>query len=105
MSTSYLNLERCLCTASIVGSVPESPSGANVYEKRNLRIQGRMQIFRKKTPEAFKSSGNKLERRVSYNSKIFLRCLGRRVMVILLQEIHFGPNVIYYVCRRQDIVV
>ena len=38
--------------------VPSSPSRANVHEKRNLRIQGRMQILRKYVPEGFKSSGD-----------------------------------------------
>ena len=41
MSIYSFNLERCLCTASIVSFVPQS-----------LRIKGRMQIFRKMSQKA-----------------------------------------------------
>ena len=45
--------ERCLCTSSIVSFVPQSPSGGQKWMKRrSLRIQGRMQIFRKISQKA-----------------------------------------------------
>ena len=39
------------CKASLLSR----PPGAKNHEKRNLRIQGRMQIFRTNVPEGFKS--------------------------------------------------
>ena len=49
MSICSFNLERYLCTASIVSFVPQSVAlrGQNLMKQRSLRIQGRMQIFRK----------------------------------------------------------
>ena len=48
MSICSFNLERCLCTSSIVSVVLRSPSGGKIWwKKRSLRIQGRMHIFRK----------------------------------------------------------
>ena len=71
-------------------------------KKRNLRIQGRMQIFRKLSQMALNRvltvPQHSTRRELSGTTlKIVLRCFIRRVMVILLQEKNFGPNVIYYV--------
>ena len=54
MSACSFNLERCLCTASIVSFVAKKVAlrGQNLMKQRNLRIQGRMQIFRKISQKA-----------------------------------------------------
>ena len=71
-------------------------------KKRNLRIQGRMQIFRKMSQKALNRvltvPLHSTRRELSWATlENVLRCFVRRVMFILLQEKNFGPNVIYYV--------
>ena len=42
--------------------------GQNLMKKRKLRIQGRMQIFRKNDPEGFKSCFDNAKRKSSKNA-------------------------------------
>ena len=63
-------------------------------KKRNLRIQVRMQIFRKISQKAL----NRVLTVPDYSTRRELSGTTLKiVMVILLQEKNFGPNVIYYV--------
>ena len=76
--------------------------GQKVHGKRKLRIQGRMQIFEKKSQMALnhdlrpelESRGKMLQIPLKNHG---FRCFLRRAVIILLQKKNFGPNVIYYV--------
>ena len=67
-----------------------------------------MQIFRKKRQKALNRLGtswkdaSRRERSGSVELLFVIRCLGRRAVVILLQEKSFDPNVIYYVSTFID---
>ena len=60
-----------------------------------------MHFFEKKIPEGFKSRFDRLgtidlDALVLLVSLLLKRCFLRRVMVMLLQQKNFGPNVIYF---------
>ena len=66
-----------------------------------------MQIFEKNVPEGFKSLFDTASLKISTRAfririQISKRSIGRRAVVILLQEKNFGPNVIYYVSTFID---
>ena len=71
-------------------------------KKRKLRIQGRMQIFRKNVPEGFKSCFDSAKRKSSKNAADPAKNYGFWKYMIFhyaktLEINNFGPNVIYYV--------
>ena len=94
----YLNSIGILCCYVVLISFffdLGAPSGAKFHVKRNLSIRATCKFSKEKI-----SPGNKLGLRVSsrafqISAEHFLGGLGYRVMVILLQEWNFGPNVIF----------
>ena len=86
----------CSC---IVSFVVKSPSGGN-HEKQHLRIQEGH--FLKSALYLDLTLSDDGECRTFFDSprNYWFRCFLRRVMVILLQQKNFGPNVVYYVFGR-----
>ena len=76
------------------------PSGGKSPRKRVPANPRSHANFRKNVPEGFKSLFDTASLKISTRAfririQISKRSIGRRVMVILLQEKNFGPNVIY----------
>ena len=80
------------------------PPGAKIHEKQHLRIQEGH--FLKSALNLDLTLSDDGECRTFFDSprNYWFRCFLRRVMVILLQQKNFGPNVIYFVFELQKVV-